>query len=244
MRVKATIEYDGSKFYGFQVQREGDKNILPTVISRIEALLKALHIHSKVEGSGRTDRGVHATGQVIAFDLPEYWSDLGKLINILNDKLEYIRFKTLKPCDEAFSPRYHAKSRVYRYIVSPENSRPFLLDYVAFTPALDCEKIQEGIRLFEGEHDFVMFRKSGSEEKTTVRTIYKARFYRYRNIYVFYFEGNAFLRSQIRMMVDALLKLSSGMISASQLKSQIDNEVKWTSTLAPAAGLYLAKVKY
>lgn len=244
MRVKATIAYDGSRFYGSQVQREKSKNKLPTVASAIELLLSYLNIKTQVEFSGRTDKGVHATGQVIAFEVPEYWSDLEKLKGILNEKLDEIQFHTLEACDDDFHPRFGATSRVYRYIVSTEAKNPFLYDYVHFVKQLDAEKITEAIKWFEGEHDFEMFRKTGSEEKSTVRRIYKTKFYKYRQFYVFYFEGNAFLRSQIRMMVGALLKYSDGTISASQFKSQIDNQVRCTSAVAPSNGLYLAKIKY
>jgi len=80
MRVKATIAYDGSAFYGFQRQT----NTPQTVTGQIEAVLKQLHIDTQIVGSGRTDRGVHATGQVIHFDLPDYWQDLEKLRTICN----------------------------------------------------------------------------------------------------------------------------------------------------------------
>jgi len=244
MRVKATIAYDGSRFYGSQVQRKENRNILPTVASQIETLLSYLNIHTQVEFSGRTDKGVHATGQVIAFEVPDYWSDLDKLKTALNQKLNEIRFRSLDACDDDFQPRFGAKSRIYRYIVSTEEKNPFLYDYVHFVKAVDEAKISEAIRWFEGEHDFAMFRKTGSEEKSTVRTIYKTRFYRFRDFYIFHFEGSAFLRSQIRMMVGALLKYSDGMISALDMQRQIDNSVQVSSIVAPPNGLYLAKIKY
>ena len=90
MRVKAVIAYDGSRFYGSQVQRENKKNKLPTIASAIEKLLEALNIKTHIEFSGRTDKEVHATGQVIAFDIPVYWSDLDKLKNIINSKLHFL----------------------------------------------------------------------------------------------------------------------------------------------------------
>lgn len=244
MRVKATIAYDGSRYYGSQVQREKSKNKLPTVASAIELLLSYLNINTQVEFSGRTDKGVHATGQVIAFEVPEYWNDLEKLKNIINQKLNEIQFHSLEVCPEDFHPRFGAISRVYRYIVSTEAKNPFLYDYVHFVETLDEAKISEAIRWFEGEHDFEMFRKTGSEEKSTVRTIFKTKFYKYRGFYVFYFEGNAFLRSQIRMMVGALLKYSDGTISALQLQEQIENRSQVSKVVAPPNGLYLAKVKY
>lgn len=244
MRVKATIAYDGSRFYGSQVQREKNKNKLPTVASQIETLLSYLNIKTQVEFSGRTDKGVHATGQVVAFEVPEYWSDLDKLRQIINEKLTEIRFHSIERCADDFHPRFSATSRVYRYIVSTGAKNPFLYDYVHFVKQLDVARITEAIHWFEGEQDFEMFRKTGSEEKSTVRTIFKTKFYKYREFYVFYFEGNAFLRSQIRMMVGALLKYSDGTISASQLHEQIMKKCQVSKIVAPSNGLYLAKIKY
>lgn len=244
MRVKAIIAYDGSRFYGSQVQREKSKNKLPTVASQIETLLSYLNIKTQVEFSGRTDRGVHATGQVIAFEVPEYWSDLEKLRKIINQKLNEIQFRTLERAEENFHPRFGATSRVYRYIISTKEKNPFLYDYIHFVEQIDESKIREAIKWFEGEHDFELFRKTGSEEKSTVRTIFKTKFYKYRGFYIFYFEGNAFLRSQIRMMVGTLLKYSDGTISASQLQQQIENKSQVSSIVAPPNGLYLAKIKY
>jgi len=244
LRVKAVIAYDGSRFYGSQVQRRENKNTHPTVAAKIEKLLNALNIKTNIEFSGRTDKGVHAAGQVIAFDIPQYWSDLEKLKNIINSKLNEIQFKTLEKTRDEFSPRYNAKKRLYRYMVTADKKSPFMYDYVAFVEKIDAKRIKDAIKLFEGTHDFAMFRKQGSEEKSTLRKIFKARFYRYKNFYIFSFEGSAFLRSQIRMMVAALLKISDGTICADELNMQIENRKKISSSLAPAQGLYLSKVKY
>ncbi len=112
MRVKGVIEYDGSKFYGFQKQ----KNIKNTITQKIEDTLKKLNINSEIRGSGRTDRGVHASNQVIDFEVPLFWEDLKKLQNSLNRGLKYIRFKKIIKVDENFHSRFSAKKRVYRYI--------------------------------------------------------------------------------------------------------------------------------
>ena len=244
MRAKAVIQYDGSRFYGFQVQKAGEKHVLETVVSRIEALFKVLGIESKIEGSGRTDRGVHATGQVIAFDLPEHWKDLDRLRWIANQKLEGVVFRSISKAPEGFDPRRQAKGRIYRYLLTTEPKNPFWADYVHFVPEIDPETIRKGMKQFEGEHDFVFFRKSGSDEPTTVRHILNTRFYKHDKFWVLHFEGTAFLRSQIRLMVAALLELSNGTISASQLQEQIDARKRYVSKPAPASGLYLARIKY
>ena len=114
MRVRATIAYDGSQFFGFQIQP--DK---PTVVSALQDVLQSVGIDSKVVGSGRTDRGVHATGQVIHFDLSPYWQRLSKLQSHLNSKLEAIYIKDISKVESNFHAQYDAKQRVYRYIFKP-----------------------------------------------------------------------------------------------------------------------------
>jgi tRNA pseudouridine38-40 synthase len=89
IRVKAVISYDGSVYLGFQKQKSTTK----TVTHAIEEALNSLHIKSSIVASGRTDAGVHATGQVIHFNLPDFWSDLNKLKTNLNRKLKEIEFK-------------------------------------------------------------------------------------------------------------------------------------------------------
>jgi tRNA pseudouridine38-40 synthase len=111
-RVKAVITYDGSPYYGFQKQTSTSK----TITYEIENALHSLQIHTPIVGSGRTDAGVHASGQVIHFDLPPFWSDLEKLKLNLNRKLHDIQFKHICFVPSDFHARFHAKKRLYRYV--------------------------------------------------------------------------------------------------------------------------------
>ncbi len=127
MRVKATIEYDGSKFYGFQRQ----KSRVDTITQRVEESLKKLNIASDIRGSGRTDRGVHASNQVIDFEVPNFWQDLNRLKYNLNRDLRYIRFKNIIEVDENFHSRFSARRRVYRYIFKTSSVSIFERDYIS-----------------------------------------------------------------------------------------------------------------
>lgn len=196
--------------------------------------------------SGRTDSGVHALFQPIAFDIPTFWEkSLEKLRISLNHKLApYIKIKKILAVKDDFHPRFHAKKRVYRYAVKVGEHEPFLSDYVTFVRTLETAKIEKAIKLFEGKHDFGFFKKTGSEEKSSVRIIHKASFYRHKGIYLFRFEANSFLRGQIRLMMGALLDISDGKITAQELKEQIDGIKRHTVRIAPPNGLYLSKVFY
>ncbi len=238
----AITSYDGSRFFGSQVQDGGT----PTVMGRFEEALKSVGIFCAPLASGRTDSGVHATCQPIAFDVPVYWeNELEKLKEHLNAKLSpYIKIKNISTVDENFHPRFDAKKRVYRYVLKVGESTPFGSDFVTFVPSVYDEAILSCISIFEGEHDFSFFKKTGSDEKSNVRRIYKASFYKHGDLRIFRFEGNAFLRSQIRLMVGALLDVSEGKLTKDELKEQLDGKCRHTFRLAPPNGLYLSKVIY
>ncbi len=242
MRVLAIIEYDGSKFFGSQIQASTKE----TVMGRLEEALRSMGIMKSPLASGRTDAGVHALYQPITIDIPPYWeNEYSKLKTHLNRKLfPYIKIKKITPVSDDFHPRFHAKRRVYRYALKPSEYDPFLSDYITFVKTLDAPRVQNAIKLFEGEHDFSLFKKNGSDEKSSVRIIYKTAFYRYRDFYIFRFEANGFLRSQIRLMMGALLDISDAKITVRQLKEQIDGVCRHTARIAPPNGLYLSKVIY
>jgi len=242
VRVLTITEYDGSRFFGSQIQASTKE----TVMGRLGEALESVGIFAAPLASGRTDSGVHALCQPITFDIPPYWeSELGKLRAHLNHKLApYIKIKKITPVEDDFHPRFHAKKRVYRYALKIGEHDPFLSDYMTFVKALEMAKIEKAIKLFEGEHDFGLFKKNGSEEKSSVRIIYKASFYRRRDLYIFRFEANSFLRSQIRLMMGALLDISEGKITDEELKEQIEGTQRHTARIAPPNGLYLSKVFY
>jgi tRNA pseudouridine38-40 synthase len=241
MRVKLTISYNGAPFMGLQSQT----TTADTIIGTLQSALKRLGIESKAVASGRTDRGVHAFRQVVHFDVPAFWSDPEKLERSLTRQLpDAIHIRRLEKAADDFHARYGAKRRVYRYILSTKEPNPFEADFVTFVPSLDHGKIAEAIRLFEGTHDFDYFKKSGSDVRDFVRTVYKARLYRRRGYTVLYFEANGFLRAQIRLMVGFLLGISEGKLTAQMLQEQLACEKQYKVKPAPHNGLYLSKIIY
>ena len=241
MRIKAVIAYDGSRFEGFQSQ----KHTQNTVVGVLQKALERTGIATKVIGSGRTDRGVHATGQVIHFDLPQYWNDLKKLRNYLSAYCApFIKIKHFYPVPSDFHARYSAKRRAYRYILSHKEPTPFEAAYLTYAPPFDRKSIQRALKIFEGRHDFTYFMKTGSDTKSAIRTIYKASLYPYQEKTVIYIEADGFLRAQVRMMVDFLLKIARGELGPKELEEQLSLKIRHSTTLAPPNGLYLAKVIY
>jgi tRNA pseudouridine38-40 synthase len=240
MRVKAVISYDGSHYFGFQKQTSTSK----TIMSAIEEALRSLQIDSDITGSGRTDAGVHASGQVIHFDLPEYWQNLTKLKLNLNRKLKHIQFKHITQVDSDFHARFSAKKRLYRYVFKTKKPSVFEQTYISHYSAFDIEVLQEALQLFEGKHNFEYFRKTGSVTHTTIREIYSTKYKEYQGYHFIYFQANGFLRSQVRMMIDMAMACAKGKMTLIQLQEQLDCKVKHSTKLASQEGLYLAKVLY
>ncbi len=242
-KIKLTLSYDGSKFQGSQIQPPPAK----TVAGDLEKSFKSLNISNlNLLFSGRTDKNVHSTNQIASIEIPKYWiKNLEKLQNILNKTLvPSIYIKKMEICDDIFHPRFDAKKRVYRYVVSVDKFNPFMANYITYLKKLDESKIQNAIKEFEGVHNFEFFKKNGSGTINFKREIYKAKFYRYKNFYVFYFEADSFLRGQIRLMVEFLLKISDGKLTKDDLIAQLNRKKLIQTKPALPNGLYLIRIKY
>jgi len=240
MRIKAVIAYDGSRFQGFQRQ----KSTKDTITTAIEIALRSLNITSDITGSGRTDAGVHASGQVIHFDLPDFWHDLGKLKDHLNIKLQSIEFKHIALSEDNFHARFDARERVYRYVFKTIRPTIFEQNFISHLPLDSSSRLNQALSRFVGEHDFGNFLKTGSETKDHIRQIYKA-YHKQRGDYHFiYFHANGFLRAQVRMMIDFAIKVANEELDTTQLQNQLNLKSIHSKNLAPAQGLYLARVIY
>ena len=242
MRVKASIAYNGSKFYGFQRLKTTNK----TVSQSIEEALSSLGVSSKIIGSGRTDKGVHATGQVIHFNIPIFWQkkSLQELKQRLNQKLKFIQFKHIKVADSNFHAQYCAKVRVYRYLIKTTPPTVFEKEFISYYKIKNLNLFLNALKLYKGEHNFKNFKKEGSPTSSDIREIYKIKFKRVGKYYAIYFFANGYLRSQIRLMIGGAILAQQGKISLKELQEQIDCKYKSFSTLAQANGLYLAKILY
>jgi tRNA pseudouridine38-40 synthase len=240
MNAKFVISYDGTSYQGSQTQPNG-----LSIEDKLQESFKSININTKIILSGRTDKDVHATGQVFNCNLPEYWYDLKKLKDIMNKNLpSNIKIKMISKADANFHSRFHAKKRVYRYLVTEDEISVFNSKFISHSKKIDQVKINEAIKEFIGIHDFEYFHKLGSDKDNSVREIFEAKFYKYKNIYVFKFVANSYLRSQIRLMVGSLLKLNEGKLSLEDLKLQLNKKKRVFRVPASAYGLYLTKVYY
>lgn len=239
-KVKAVIAYDGHIYQGFQRQKSTNN----TITHALEHALKPLGIHASITGSGRTDAGVHATGQVIHFQIPDFWKDLSKLKETINQKLTYIQVKHICLVSEDFHARFSAKKRLYRYLFKTEKPSLFEQAYVAYYPSFNVHLLQEALTCFIGRHDFDFFRKTGTQTHTSIRTLSKAHYLQRGKYHFIYFEANGFLRAQVRMMTQSAMAYATGKLTLQQIEEQLHCHTKHSTKLAPPQGLYLAKIFY
>ncbi len=241
MRVKILLAYNGTPFFGSQVQKE-TRN---TVMGTLQHAFHRLGIDTSPVASGRTDRGVHATGQVVHCDLPDYWHNTQKLHTSLNRLLPpSIRIRAVSTVSSDFHARFSARRRIYRYVLSETDPTPFEADFVTFSDPIDVALMNRAIRYFVGEHDFRHFKRVGSETPTDVRTIYRAFVYRHRGKVIITFEGNGFLRTQVRLMVGFLFAINRGQRTIEDLAEQVACHSDFKVKPAPGNGLYLSKILY
>ncbi len=240
MNIKFVISYDGSSYQGSQKQPNGQ-----TVENKLLKAFKRINIETKIILSGRTDKEVHATGQVFNCIIPEFWNDLEKLKLVLNRNLpSSIKIRYVKEVKNDFHSRFHAKKRIYRYLVTTKETTPFNDKYITYIPSINENLIKLAIKEFIGTFDFKYFHKVGSDKDITIREVFDASFYKYKDIYVFKFTANSYLRSQIRLMVGFLLKISEEKLSINDLKDQLLMKKQSSRFPAVANGLYLSKVTY
>jgi tRNA pseudouridine38-40 synthase len=245
-RVKITLAYDGSDFHGWQVQPG-----LPTIQGTLEVVTaeiegKAVH----VAGSGRTDAGVHALGQVAAFTIenPIPLDNLRRAMNrLLPASVRVLRAEVASP---DFHPRHHAVAKTYEYrIFRGEICSPFERRFVHHYPyPLVEERMAEIAPLFEGEHDFSAFAAADEKDAlggSKVRTIFSSRLELAADLLFYRVRGSGFLKHMVRNLVGTLLEVGKENLGEEDIRRLLAPgvEVKAGPT-APACGLFLVSVEY
>ena len=243
-RLAMRVEYEGTAYSGFQYQANA-----PSIQEELEKAIAALTGDEvRIRSAGRTDAGVHATGQVIAFDTE---SRLGpcEFVRAMNYHLpDDIAVKAAHVMPDGFDPRRHARARSYRYTVLRSSTPSPLLRRQAclVTQALDVAMMGEAARMYEGEHDFGRF--AGPLERRdagTVRFVYESSVRQRGDLITFDVKGNAFLPHQVRRMAGALVDVGRGKLSRDDLKLMIDGgQTEAVAHSMPALGLSLVNVEY
>jgi tRNA pseudouridine38-40 synthase len=236
------IAYDGTDFLGFQKQGKGR-----TVQAEVENALRALDWHGKsIQSAGRTDTGVHASGQVISFEIEKSFSK-EKLQKALNALLPPdVTIKEINEAPNGFHPRFSARSRKYAYRLYCQEQRDPLRDRYSWKvwPQVEFEKLEDSSRTLIGEHDFCAFGKPPRGESSTIRKIHGAAWKRIENNFRFEVTGNAFLYHMVRRMVYLQVQVAQGHIAMKDFQSAINGDKGIKPGIAPAHGLELFEVIY
>jgi tRNA pseudouridine38-40 synthase len=240
--IMITIQYDGSKYYGWQKQNDS-----PGIQSVIEkSIYKITKENVELISSGRTDRGVHALGQVANFKT-ESKIAVEKIPAAINSSLpDDISIIDAKEVDENFHARYCSSKKRYRYVIyNNKYKNPIYRKYSYHVKYdLNFEKMKEESRHLIGEHDFIGFRSTGSSAKGTVRTIYDIELKKEGDFIVLEIEGKGFLYNMVRIIAGTLIEIGRGRIKES-LKDIIESkERSRAGHTAHANGLFLKKVYY
>src|ERR1700722_10074544 len=230
MKIRIKLEYDGSNYSGWQLQVGQD-----SIQARLEAALAQIFSrHVRVHGSGRTDAGVHALGQVAAFDLPRAFppDELKRAMNaLLPPDIAIIEASAVS---DDFDPRRDARLRTYEYrVLNRDRRSAFDYRYAWLMPSpLNLHTMNEAAQRFVGEHDFASFRSLGSEETTTLRCVYRSEWRREGERLIYGVEASSFMRHMVRTMVATMVEVGRGRLAPEKVTALIDARDR---SLAPAS---------
>ncbi len=244
MRIALGVEYDGSHFSGWQMQKDGTR----TVQECLEiALSTVANEKVQVVCAGRTDTGVHATGQVVHFDCASYRPERAWVMGVNAHLPDDISSLWSVEVDDEFSARFSATARQYRYVILNRNSRSAVLSKKVTCKhgSLDADLMHQAAQLLTGEQDFSSFRSAACQANHAIRNVHWVKVSRVDDFIYVDIEANAFLHHMVRNIVGTLVMIGAA-----------EKPVEWVSDLikikdrnlagptAAADGLYMVKVTY
>ncbi len=242
---KMLIRYDGSRYKGWQRLKDNDL----TVQGKLQEVLNRFAgTYVEIIGSGRTDAGVHAKGQIANFHLDTDASP-EDLLNYFNRYLpDDIAVIELKECAPGFHARFNAISKTYRYTIRTSNipnvfKRKYEYTYTDYP--LDVEKMKKAAAYLIGTHDFMSFCGNSHMKKSTVRIVDRMEIRRSKGYIYFTFHGNGFLQNMVRILVGTLLEVGVGRMEPEDMPGILEAKNRRSAgPTAPAKGLCLIKVDY
>ncbi len=243
MRIALGIEYDGTAYNGWQRQRTG----VGVQVCVEDALSKVADESVEVVCAGRTDTGVHASGQVVHFDTTSERSSRGWILganSLLPDDVSVI---WAQPVDDSFHARFSATARTYRFLILNRFERSGLLRHRAWwvREPLDVERMHGAAQALLGKHDFSAYRAAGCQASTPVREITSIAVTRHTDRIVLEVSANAFLQHMVRNIIGTLVPIGRGDAREDWAQKVLDGrDRKQAGATAPPHGLTLVGVEY
>ena len=243
------IEYNGNNLVGWQKQNEG----ISVQSSLEDAAKNIFNEEFEIQGSGRTDAGVHALGQIAHINLPKGHRLTSRhpfyIISAFNSLLRdsNIRVISTKPVKAEFNARFSAIKRFYKYRILCRAAPPGLDKGKVwhFRKKLDISLMQEGVKYLIGKHDFTSFRTIKCQAKSPVRTIDEVSFSREGEEVIMRVSAKSFLHSQVRIIAGTIVKIGDGTWDPEKILTILKGKNRnLAGPTAPADGLYLERVKY
>ena len=243
-RYRLLLEYDGGPYCGFQTQAD-----LPSVQGSLERAIAAFSGEApRITAAGRTDTGVHATGQVAHFDVERTWP-ARTVRDAINAHLagEPIAVVEAEEAAADFHARFSAKGRRYLYRILNRRAPPALERGRVWhlKKPLDAEAMHEAAQALVGHHDFTTFRDMACQAKSPMKTLDEARVWREGDEIRLSFAARSFLHRQVRSMAGSLAEVGAGRWTAAMLKAALEARDRTAcGQVAPAEGLCLVGVEY
>ena len=243
MNLKILIEYDGSRYCGWQIQPNGES--IQAILER--AISTFFGTPTRITGSGRTDAGVHALGQVANFNADKEF-DRHRILRALNALTPAdITIKDVEVVADSFDARRDGRSRIYEYhILNRSTASPFYLNRAWHVhEALDDAAMRAAIPCLIGEHDFSSFRAAGCEAAHPIRKVYRTSLESRGELLVYTIEATAFLRHMVRNIAGTLVEVGRGLRTPESFGELLEaRDRTQAGPTAPPHGLYLIEVKY
>lgn len=241
---KMTLAYDGGRYNGWQKQGNTDN----TIQEKLEKLISTLaNTTVEVAGSGRTDAGTHATGQVANFHMDWHGTENELMAEINSHLPEDIAVLSLEAVDGRFHSRLSAKAKTYEYTIWNSPVPPVFDRKYAFwvKESLDLAAMKEAVQVFVGTHDFKSFCANKRMKKSTVRTIYDIDIRCDGAKIVLSFHGNGFLYQMVRILSGTIIEVGEGKKQVADMTEILMAENRETAGFtAPSKGLCLREVEY
>jgi tRNA pseudouridine38-40 synthase len=243
VNIKLTVEYDGTNYHGWQIQTTGET--IQSVLER--AVSTFLRKSTRITGSGRTDAGVHALGQVVNFFSDKEYEP-HRIRRALNALTPFdISIKEVAIVPDSFDARRDGRSRVYEYhILNRPTPSPFHLNRAWHVhQPLDVNAMREAIPCLIGEHDFSSFRAAGCDAMHPVRTVYRNSLEQRAELLVYTIEAMGFLRHMVRNIVGTFIEMGQGLRTPQSFEELLEARDRTKAgPTAPPNGLFLVEVKY